>query len=166
LGEALVVICPFSLARLGASARLLGTLFWHGLAMATYRRLTPEQATAYFLYLDEFHQYVTPDLGDYLALARGYRVGLTLAHQDLGQLSPALKAAVMANCRQRIILGGISGDDERDLRRTLGGSYERALDMRHLGRGQALIERTEHGRLKSPIHLTLSHRSMAVETAP
>jgi hypothetical protein len=36
-----------------------------------------------------------------LAQARGYGVGLTLAHQHLGQLPPALQAA-LANARSRV----------------------------------------------------------------
>lgn len=159
LAEGYVVICPFSLARLGASARMLGSLFWHGLVMATYRRPT-SAPTPYFLYLDEFHQYVTPDLADYLALARGYGVGITLAHQDLGQLSPTLLAAVMANCRQRIVLGGISHDDASVILAGWKTPSDRAPDLRRLARGVAWIERTSNGRVVSPVSVQLRHHPL------
>ncbi len=159
LHEGHVVICPFSLARLGISARLLGNLFWHGLVMATYRRPATDR-TPYFLFIDEFHQFVSPDLGDYLALARGYKVGITLAHQDLGQLSAELKSAVMANCRQRVILGGISGEDQKELERSLNLNRQTPPDFRHLPLGRAFVERTAHGQLKPAVMLQLFHRSL------
>ncbi len=156
-----VVICPFSLARLGGSARLLGNLFWHGLMMASYRRPVGARHP-YFLFLDEFHQYVSPDLGDYLALARGYGIGITLAHQDLGQLSSELKSAALANCRQRLVLGGVSSDDERELTRSSTKPLRQSIapDIRHLPLGKAWLERTENGRLRQPVLIQLAHRSL------
>ncbi len=156
LHENISVICPLSLARLGESAKVLGTLLWHGLAMATYRRLKRESVSPYFLYLDEFHQYVTPDLGDYLALARGYSVGMVLAHQDLGQLSLPLKEALLANARQRVIFGGIHADDEAVFAR-LAQPYALPRDLRYLPRGQVYVQLTQKGRLKPPRALQLSH---------
>lgn len=156
LREDISVICPLSLARLGESAKVLGTLLWHGLAMATYRRLKAGDVHPYFLYLDEFHQYVTPDLSDYLALARGYSVGLVLAHQDLGQLSNALREAILANARQRIILGGIHADDEAVFSR-LAQPHRLPADLRYLPRGKAYAQLTQRGRLTRPVPLTLPH---------
>ena len=43
------------------------------------------------------------DLADALAQARGLGVGLTLAHQHLGQLSPQMRSAVLANARSRVV---------------------------------------------------------------
>lgn len=37
-----------------------------------------------------------------LAEARGYRLALTLAHQDLGQLPATMREAVSANARNKI----------------------------------------------------------------
>ncbi len=151
-----VVLCPFSLARLGKSARLLGNLFWHGLVMATYRRSVGDRSP-YFLYLDEFHQYVSPDLGDFLALARGYGVGIVLAHQDFGQLSPQLRASVMANCRQRIVLGGVSGADEAVLRPDFAPTRPLNPSPRRLPRGAAWMERTVGGTVLPAIDVRLRY---------
>ncbi len=156
LANGYVVVCPFSLARLGQSARLLGNLFWHGLVMATYRRPAPDRSP-YFLYLDEFHQYVSPDLGDFLALARGYGVGIILAHQDFGQLTPPLKAAVMSNCRQRIVLGGISGADESVLHPDFAPVRPLRPSPRRLPRGAAWVERTVAGTVSPVIDVRLRY---------
>lgn len=155
LEENLVVICPISLARLGESARMLGTLLWHGLAMATYRRAT-HGASPFFLYLDEFHQYVTPDLGDFLALARGYSVGLVLAHQDMGQLRPELREALLANARQRVVLGAIAADDLKTVM-ALAKPHPVNENLRYMSRGDALVQLTRHGRLMPPCTLSLPY---------
>ena len=46
---------------------------------------------------------VPTDLADALAQARSLGVGLTLAHQHLGQLSAGMRSAVMANARSRVV---------------------------------------------------------------
>jgi hypothetical protein len=56
------------------------------------------------VYIDEVQDYLhlPTDLGDALAQARGLGVGFTLAHQFLGQLSPAMRGAVMSNARSKV----------------------------------------------------------------
>jgi hypothetical protein len=58
-----------------------------------------------WLYLDEFHQVVRLplDLADMLAQARGFGLGLTLAHQYLDQLTPEVRAAVLSTTRSHVI---------------------------------------------------------------
>lgn len=159
LDQGWTVIAPLSLARLGDSARMVGTLLWHAFAMATYRRQLTNSPVPAFLYLDEFHQYVTPDLSDFLALARGYRVGMVLAHQDMDQLSHALQAAILANARQRILLGGISADDADTFTRHLA-PYSWPKDIRTLPRGQALSQLTRDGHLRPPTTIHLPHYAL------
>jgi hypothetical protein len=56
------------------------------------------------VYLDEFSAFMhlPTDLADALARSRGMGVAYTLAHQFLSQLTPAMRAAVLANTRSRI----------------------------------------------------------------
>jgi hypothetical protein len=58
-----------------------------------------------WLYLDEFQQVVRLpiDLADMLAQARGFGLGLTLAHQYLDQLTPEVRAAVLSTTRSHVI---------------------------------------------------------------
>ena len=64
------------------------------------------------LHIDEVQDYLRlpGDLGDALAQARGLGMGLTLAHQHLGQLPPALKVGILANARSRVAFT-LTGDD-------------------------------------------------------
>jgi hypothetical protein len=57
------------------------------------------------LYLDEFQEFLRLpiDLPDALVQARGLGLGLTLAHQHLGQLDPAVRSAVLANSGSKVV---------------------------------------------------------------
>jgi len=149
LSQSTVVLCPVSLAEFGASATVLGTLIWHSLAQAAYRRAPGLAHPPYFLYIDEFQEFVTPDLGHFLALARGYRVGMTLAHQTLGQLTPDIQAAVLANARQRIWLSGLAVDDYATLSRIVM-PHQLPDDFRYWPQGRAVAHLTVQGRMRPP----------------
>ncbi len=159
LSQKITVLCPLSLARMGDSARMLGTLLWHGLAMATYRRPLTDHLAPYFLFLDEFHEFVTPDLGEFLALARGYHLGLTLAHQDFGQLTPALKEALLANGRQKIVLGGIAPEDFNTFK---AAALPFPIDsrLRFFPPGQAWVQLVTQGKPRRPQHIQLPYHPL------
>lgn len=88
-------------------------------------------------YIDECHNFLNMpgSLADMLAEARGYRLGLTLAHQELGQLPAELRKALSANARSKICFS-CSPDDAAHLQaHTLPGL--RDYDLTHLGAYQA-----------------------------
>lgn len=103
-----VVLVPLSAGQLGEDAAgLLGSL-----VMARIWQLTQERSRLpdharhpVMLYLDEFHQYLhlPTSMSEALAQARGLGVSLTLAHQHLDQLTSDVRAAVLANARNRIV---------------------------------------------------------------
>lgn len=141
------LLAPLPQSELGAGAGAVGTLMWHLLVHAAYS-LGPSSRHRHTLYLDEFHQYVSPGLSDVLAMIRGYGVSVVLSHQDMAQLTGELQAAVLANCRSRLILPGTSGEDvERFQREALPHSFP---NPRYLKRGWAVFSPTRHGRLVPP----------------
>ncbi len=76
-----------------------------------------------FVYVDEAADYFDDNIDTLLIQARKYKVGLTVAHQFLDQLTPALRASVMTNPAIRFA-GGVSDKDARalasDMRTTSG----------------------------------------------
>ncbi|OHV61393.1 type IV secretion system DNA-binding domain-containing protein [Pseudofrankia sp. BMG5.36] len=72
-----------------------------------------------FVYLDEFQDVIRLplDLGDMLAQARKYKVGLILAHQYLGQLPTAVETAVLGTARTQIVFQLNAYQDARALAR-------------------------------------------------
>ncbi len=69
---------------------------------------------AAFVYVDEAADYFDDNIDTLLIQARKYKVGLTVAHQFLDQLTPDLRASVMTNPAIRFA-GGLSDKDARAL---------------------------------------------------
>ncbi|RZS30517.1 type IV secretion system coupling TraD/TrwB family protein [Herbihabitans rhizosphaerae] len=102
-----IVVVTLKRGLLGAeAAMLLGSLVmssvWH--AVLTRAALPPSARRPAWLYVDEFHDIVRLpiDLADMLAQARGLGLGLTLAHQYLNQLAPAVRSAVLSTARTQV----------------------------------------------------------------
>jgi hypothetical protein len=159
LAKRQVLLATVNPGRLGRTAYALASLFWHGLAMASWRRQAGGRHPPFYLYLDEFQEYVTPDFGDFLALARGYQVGLVLAHQNLAQLSPALRASVLANARQRIVLGGLSWPDFEEFRHA-AQPYPLPASSRYAAAGEAWVQLTRRGQLQPPQKVRLRYHPL------
>lgn len=113
--ERRIVLVPLNKGIIGAeSARLLGSLIvgltWT-LALNRAKEL-PSRRHPVNIFIDELQDYLSlpTDLSDALAQARSLGVGLTLAHQYRNQLSPAIRAGIDTNARNKIVFGLNSGD--------------------------------------------------------
>jgi hypothetical protein len=110
-----ILLCRLPKGMLGEeTSRILGSLIvartWQA---AIARTRTPEhQRKDATLYIDECHNFLTlpGPVGDMLAEARGYRLGLVLAHQDLAQLPAETAAALSANARSKVLFNVDPGD--------------------------------------------------------
>jgi len=122
------------------NASLLGSLLmakFQQTAMARQRQAAPLRRD-FFLYLDEFQNFITPSLAEILSGARKYRLGLILAHQELRQLERdrEVASAVLSNPYTRVVFR--VGDD--DARKLEGGfSSFTARDLQNLGTGEAVV---------------------------
>ncbi|HZQ29946.1 MAG TPA: TraM recognition domain-containing protein [Patescibacteria group bacterium] len=68
------------------------------LVAAMSRQDTPEdQRRDFFLYVDEFQNFATPDFAQILSEARKYRLNLTVANQFIGQMDEEVKNAIFGN---------------------------------------------------------------------
>ncbi len=100
----------------------------------------------FFLYLDEFHNLATPSMATLFSGARKYRLGVTVAHQDLYQLRatvPEVERAVLGNAYTRICFR-LGDEDARTL--SQGFSFFTADDLGNLDTGRAIcrVGRKEH----------------------
>ncbi|MFA6305322.1 MAG: type IV secretory system conjugative DNA transfer family protein [Candidatus Gracilibacteria bacterium] len=70
------------------NSKLLGLIIVQKIQMAALKRqkMAKEDRKDFFLYIDEFQNYVTESIETILSEARKYRLGLTMAHQYLAQL--------------------------------------------------------------------------------
>ena len=129
------------------NSHLLGSLLVAKMAQAAMSRQNEpaETRVPFFLYIDEFHHFVTPSMAAILSGARKYGLGLTLAHQEMRQLkrqSEDVASAILANASTRVVFR-VGDQDARVL--ADGFSFFKAADLQNLGVGEAIarIERPE-----------------------
>ena len=98
----------------------------------------------FWIYIDEFANFITPSMAEILSGARKYRIGLTLAHHELHQLqrSAEVASAVMTHPYTRVVFR-VGDDDAKKL--ADGFSFFEARDLRNLETGQAIcrVERSD-----------------------
>ncbi len=61
------------------------------------QELTEEERRDFYLYVDEFQNFATPDFAQILSEARKYRLSLIVANQFIGQMEEEVKNAVFGN---------------------------------------------------------------------
>lgn len=138
------------------AAALLGALVFAELWHATTARVgIPERARRPVMaHLDEWQHFLhlpTP-MPAMLAEARGLRLGLTLAHQHLGQLPNDVRDAVLANARSRVVFQLPSGD-ARLLAHELGAGLT-PEDLQTLGAFEVVAKLFAAGRSQPPVTLS------------
>lgn len=87
--EGKIILLNLSKGLIGdLNSQLLGMIVVSKIQTAAMQRqrLAKEDRKDFYLYIDEFQNYVTPSIESILSEARKYRLGLVLAHQYLGQL--------------------------------------------------------------------------------
>jgi len=112
-GKIILVSTAKDLLKQEGSA-LFGRFFIAMLAQATLERSTvlAEERTPTFIYVDEAQEYFDDTVETLLTQGRKFRVGLTMAHQALDQISPRLRAIFHANTALKFA-GGLSNKDAR-----------------------------------------------------
>ncbi|MBD3360537.1 type IV secretion system DNA-binding domain-containing protein [Candidatus Peregrinibacteria bacterium] len=88
------------------NSKLLGLIIVQKIQMAALKRqrVPKEERKDFFLYIDEFQNYVTESIESVLSEARKYRLGLNIAHQYLGQIedSGGTRAKAKANLKDAV----------------------------------------------------------------
>ncbi|MEM5471933.1 type IV secretory system conjugative DNA transfer family protein [Hoeflea sp. AS60] len=99
-----------------SGTEIFGRFFIAMITQAAQERavLAPGDRLPTFVYIDEANDYFDRNIGIILSQARKYKVGMTLAHQYLGQLDPKLHEAIAANTAIKFA-GGVSAKDARAL---------------------------------------------------
>lgn len=129
------------------SARIIGTFLVNEIWAAVSKRTREDVRTAprFFLLVDEFQNFATPDFPQMLDQAAKSRLHLMLFHQNCDQLDSRLKTAMTA-CHTRFVFGGIA---EGDASRMLAGSIPASWSLKDdLLAAPALFQR--HFILKRP----------------
>jgi len=100
MDEGKIFIVNLAKGKIGEdNASLLGALLVAEIYLAALSRADqPEKERhSFYLYVDEFHNFITLSFADILSEARKYGLSLVLAHQYLDQLDEKIRAAVFGN---------------------------------------------------------------------
>jgi len=149
MDEGKVLLARLSQGAIGEeNAYLLGTLLVSRIQQMAMSRQELEVAERrpFYVYMDEFQNFVTPSMEAILSGARKYGLGLVLAHHDIRQIqsrSPEVLNSVLTNPYARICFR-IGDHDARTLAEGLG--HFDAKDLQSLGTGEAIarVERAEY----------------------
>jgi len=81
------------------NSSFLGLILVPRILMAAMSRadVPEDQRRDFYLYVDEFQNFATPDFAQILSEARKYRLNLTVANQFIGQVEEEVKNAVFGN---------------------------------------------------------------------
>jgi hypothetical protein len=120
---------------------LLGTFLVSKIQQAAMARQAKKQEdrSDYFLYIDEFQNFITPSMSAILSGARKYHLGLILAHQDMQQLhkeDSELESSIMANAGTRVCFR--LGDADAKKFESGFSSFD-AMDLQNLKTGEAIV---------------------------
>ncbi|MDR3526084.1 MAG: type IV secretion system DNA-binding domain-containing protein [Rhizomicrobium sp.] len=115
-------------------SRVFGRFFIAMLAQAAMERSTirDKDRTPTFVYADEAHEYFDDRIEAILNQARKFKVGITLAHQTLDQLSTRLRSVILADTSIKCA-GGVSAKDARSIADELHTTPEFIDGMRRKG---------------------------------
>jgi len=147
MDEGKVLLIKLSQGLIGEeNAYLLGTMLVSRIYQSALTRQDSRERPHFWLYLDEFHHFVTPSMERVLSGTRKYHLGLVLAHQEFRQLqsrSQEVASSVLSNCYTRICfrLG-----DADSVKFADGFSYFDSKALQNLGIGEAIarVGRADH----------------------
>ncbi len=112
MDEGKVLLVNLSKGKIGdTNAQLLGLIFVNKISMAALSRadVPREQRRRFYLYVDEFQNFVTDAFATILSEARKYELALIMAHQYIGQLVGKTSAYGESNTKMRDAVFGNVG---------------------------------------------------------
>ncbi len=105
MDEGKILIINLAKGQIGEeNSNFLGLVLVPKILMAAMSRSdVPEaQRKDFYLYVDEFQNFATPDFAQILSEARKFHLGLCVANQFIGQMEEEVKNAVFGNCGTKI----------------------------------------------------------------
>lgn len=135
-----IILVKLSQGLIGTeNSYLLGSLILSKIHQAAFARQNKAIRNPFFIYLDEFQNFITPSIKEMLSGVRKYNVGLILSHQDLQQLQREdgeLLNSVLGNTYTKIVFR-VGEPDAKKLKDSFS-SFD-VTDLQNLGRGEAVI---------------------------
>jgi hypothetical protein len=100
MDEGKILLISLAKGKIGEeNSNFLGLILVPKILVAAMSRqdIPQEQRRDFFLYVDEFQNFATPDFAQILSEARKYRLNLIVANQFIGQIEEEIKNAIFGN---------------------------------------------------------------------
>ena len=105
MDEGKILIINLAKGQIGEeNSNFLGLVLVPKILMAAMGRsdVPEQQRKDFYLYVDEFQNFATPDFAQILSEARKFHLGLCVANQFIGQMEEDVKNAIFGNCGTKI----------------------------------------------------------------
>jgi hypothetical protein len=105
MDEGKILIINLAKGQIGEeNSSFLGLILVPKILMAAMSRsnVPEDQRRDFYLYVDEFQNFATPDFAQILSEARKFHLGLCVANQFIGQMEEEVKNAIFGNCGTKI----------------------------------------------------------------
>jgi type IV secretory pathway TraG/TraD family ATPase VirD4 len=151
MDERKIFIANLSKGRIGEDASmLLGSLILSSFYLASLSRedIPEEERELFFLFVDEFQEFLPENFSSILSESRKYGLCLTLAHQYLGQLEENLREAIFGNVGT-IIVFAVGPEDAKFLEREFRPEFK-MRDLVEQGKGHIYLKMAINGKTSRP----------------
>ena len=150
-----IFLVNLSKGRLGdINASLIGLVLVGKFLQAALSRVDEQDMSKrpdFYLYIDEFHNVVTPSISSILSEARKYGLSLTLANQYIAQIPENIKGAVFGNVGS-MALFRVGPDDAQYLEPQLAPTFT-ASDLIKIENRHAYVKMLVRGEPKKPFDI-------------
>jgi len=151
-----ILLVNLSKGEIGDDAsRLLGSMLVTKLqlsAMSRGRQGDLSLKPNFYLYIDEFQNFIVDSFATILSEARKYKLSLTVAHQYMGQLednaSHNVLKALLGNIGTHVIFN-VGAIDAELLSQELAPFFQKS-DLMYLNKGQAIVKMLVQGQHTTP----------------
>lgn len=162
-----ILIANLSKGKIGEdNSALLGAFLVSAIQQAAMTRadLPEESRKDFYLYIDEFQNFVTTSFETILSEARKYRLNLTVSHQYRAQLTDTTAAAIAGNVGT-IVSFAVGSDDAEWIARAIGTRPGQLSpqDLANLPKFTAYVRPLLDGVPIAPFSITTSPPPQAVE---
>ncbi len=165
MDEGKILLVNLSKGKLGEeNSNFLGLILVPRILIAAMSRqdVSEDKRRDFYLYVDEFQNFATPDFAQILSEARKYRLSLTVANQFIGQMEEEVKNAVFGNVGT-LITFRVGVTDANYLQHEYQPTFNE-IDLINIDKYNAYIKTIVHNEPVKPFSIDLS-KDMKVVSA-
>ena len=157
MDEGKILLVNLSKGKLGEeNSNFLGLILVPRILIAAMSRqdVPEDKRRDFYLYVDEFQNFATPDFAQILSEARKYRLSLTVANQFIGQMEEEVKNAVFGNVGT-LITFRVGVTDANYLQHEYQPTFNE-IDLINIDKYNAYVKTIVHNEPVKPFSVDLS----------